>query len=125
MRRIICKVFHYDYARVCPAQCQGASKQKLSGIHCFSITFKPFSPFVPDKVNFMTQNQFFRANSIPAGDLEKIVPLARDSAARREPHLVAELAKLLGASLAPAFRLLIKPSTLRQWRRLLREGIDP
>ncbi len=73
----------------------------------------------------MTNNKFFRVHSIPGGDLEKIVPLARDSAARRESHHVAELAKLLGESLAPALRLLIKPSTLRQWRRLLREGIDP
>jgi hypothetical protein len=38
---------------------------------------------------------------------------------------VADLAKLLGASLGPALRLVCHPATLRQWPRLLHEDIDP
>jgi hypothetical protein len=51
----------------------------------------------------MTENQLCRSKTLPAADL----------------------AKLLIASLGPALRLLLQPSTIRQWRRLLDEGIDP
>jgi len=38
---------------------------------------------------------------------------------------VTDIARLSGASLGPALRLLLRPDTLRQWPRLLHEGTDP
>ena len=44
---------------------------------------------------------------------------------KHRPFSNAELAGLLGASLGPALRLLLHPTTVRQWPRLLSEGADP
>jgi hypothetical protein len=61
------------------------------------------SPFPPSETKIMTENQFSRGGTCP----------------------VARFAKLLSASLGPAFRLLLHAANLRQWPGLLREGIDP
>jgi hypothetical protein len=41
------------------------------------------------------------------------------------PLPVADMAKLLGATVGPALRLLLQPGTLRQLPRLMQEGIQP
>jgi hypothetical protein len=73
----------------------------------------------------MIGNQFSRDKTIPAADLEKLLPTPHAPVSRGKTVSVASLAKLLCSSLGPALRLLLHPDTLRQWPRLLFWGNDP
>lgn len=79
----------------------------LKGRTFRDLLLSPFhprpNPFVPGEAKIMTENQ-------PSGS---------------KPLPLAGLAKDLRPSLGAALRLLLQPSTLRQWPRLLREGIGP
>jgi hypothetical protein len=51
--------------------------------------------------------------------------MTEDQLSGSKPLPLVEFAKVLPPSLGTAFRLLFQPATLRQWPRLLHQGIDP
>lgn len=73
----------------------------------------------------MNANRFLRDKTLPLSDLEKILPQAHQEEHKGRPIPAFEIAKIAASSIGPAARLAVKSSTLKQWPRLLHQGIDP
>jgi hypothetical protein len=73
----------------------------------------------------MTSNNFVQDKSLPVIDLEKLLPQAHDAAHQGRPIPPGDFVKLLAGTIGPAMRLILKPSTLRQWQRVFYQGTDP